>query len=68
MSARYAMWGREVALIVHTSVQDGLQSARTASDTAVRLAIKEESKRTQPRTALITGLQREQRRRAKARH
>ena len=59
---------RESAIdyIVHTSVQDGLSSAEDASDAAVRRAIAHE-KRHGKRTALITGLERELRRRAKER-
>lgn len=65
MSAAYADLGREVAHIVHTSVTDGLNSAALASEAAVRGALKEESKRAKPRSALISGLQRELRRREK---
>lgn len=56
---------RAVNLIVYTSVSDGLASAKHASDAEVQRAIKLEAQRDKPRSALITGLQRELRRRDK---
>lgn len=56
---------RLVDAIVHTSVHDGLLSATCAGVPTIRRAIKEESKRAKPRTALINGLERELRRRAR---
>ena len=53
-----------VSYIVHTSVQDGLCSATYATPATIRKAIAYE-KRNRKRTALITGLERELRRRAK---
>jgi hypothetical protein len=56
---------RAVDGIVYSSVGDGLISARHASDAVVERAIKVEAQRDKPRSALITGLQRELRRRDK---
>ena len=50
--------------IVYTSVQDGLVSATDATPATIKKAIAYE-KRTGKRSALITGLERELRRRAK---
>jgi len=52
-----------VADIVHTSVQDGLCSATYATPASIRKAIAYE-RRHGKRSALITGLERELRRRA----
>lgn len=56
---------RAADYIVHTSVDDGLCSARSCSPAAIRKAIAREAAKAEPRTALITGLERELRRRAK---
>lgn len=52
--------------IIYTSVQDGLCSATYASPEVIKRAIAAERKGSK-RTALITGLERELRRRQKAR-
>lgn len=55
-----------VSSIVHTSVQDGLCSATYSSEATIRKAIDHErGLKRGGRTALITGLERELRRRAK---
>lgn len=59
------MTARAVDRIVYSSVGDGLVSAKHASDAEVERAIKLEAQRGKPRSALITGLQRELRRRDK---
>lgn len=55
-----------VSFICHTSVQDGLTTAALESDAVIRKAIAYEKSHGK-RTALITGLERELRRRAKER-
>lgn len=51
--------------IIYTSVQDGICNATFATPARIRQAIAAEKCRKQPRSALITGLERELRRRAK---
>jgi len=55
---------RAIDFIVHTSVQDGLCSATYATPATIKKAIAYE-KRHSKRSALIGGLERELRRRAK---
>lgn len=57
---------RDIGFIVHTSVQDGLSTAALENEATIRKAIRYE-RRNGKRTALITGLERELWRRAKAR-
>lgn len=51
--------------MVHTSVDDALSSARHAAEPVILRAIALELQKSPPRTALVTGLHRELRRRAK---
>ena len=55
-----------LGLIVHTSVSDGLTSARHETTATIKAAIQSEQDKANPRSALITGLQRELRRRGKS--